>query len=139
MPPELARSSAAQGLNVADAVLVPVGPGTGAWVIPGATQVCIFDDTGAGGCGSPTIGPGSAAAGGLFMWSGPSSVGQYSILGLAPDGNSTVTLSLGNGSHQTLPVVNNVYSVSGLPAAPTEVELKDAAGAVEMLSIGQGA
>lgn len=136
MPPELARSSADQGLDVADAVLVPVGPGTGTWVIPGATQVCIFDNTGAGVCNSPTSGPGSPAAGGFLMRSGPSRLGRYSILGLVPDGNHTVTISLGNGSRRTVPVVDNVYSVSGLPAAPTAVELKNAAGADKIVTIG---
>lgn len=135
MRPELARTSAAQGLNVADAVLVPTGPGAGTWVIPGATQVCIFDNTGAGVCNSPTSGPGAPTAGGFYMHS-TSRSGKYSILGLVPDGNRTVTISLGDGSRRTVPVVDNVYSVSGLPAAPTAVELKDAAGAIKTIAIG---
>jgi hypothetical protein len=137
MRPELARTSAAQGLNVADAILVPIGPGTGTWVIPGATQVCIFDDTGSGVCNSPTDGPGAPTTGGFYMRSSPGSLGGgYGILGLVPDGNNTVTLTLSDGSSRTVPVVNNVYSVSGLPAAPTAVELKDATGAVKTVTIG---
>jgi hypothetical protein len=109
-----------------------VAVGNGVWVVPGAQQVCISSG-GGGGCQSPTSGPGpSADEGGLFVTQGPSVEQQNTIFGLAPDGNSTVTIGFAGDSSQRVPVVDNVYAADG--PDPVSITLRNASGSLTTLN-----
>ncbi|HLJ03471.1 MAG TPA: hypothetical protein VKT31_08520, partial [Solirubrobacteraceae bacterium] len=47
------------------------------------------------------------------------------VWGLAPDGNPTITIVLASGARRAVPVLDNVYSVTGRIRA---INLRDAAG-----------
>jgi hypothetical protein len=84
--------------------------GPGLWITPGSRGLCISDPQ-AGDCGKLT----TRAADGI-IGGGTSDGHQQSISGLVPDGNSTITLVLADGTRKTVPVVDhNVYeaTVSG--------------------------
>jgi hypothetical protein len=148
IPPYVALSLTRQGLNVAAARYVPVGGG--AWVLAGGNLVCIFDGAWAGVCGPLSTGPGAANNGGLLMTSGartavtsgpsanpttgPTSSSQDSIIGLAPDGNSSVTVGFGDGSTQRVSVASNVYFASG--QSPSSVTMVNAAGNFTDVTLG---
>lgn len=111
-------------LNVAQAQFSESG---GVWIIPGSTKVCIFSAASGGWavCDSASTGVRPVTAGGLFMTTGPYPE-QNRIVGLAPDGNTSVTVSFSNGSSQTVPVLDNVYVASGI--GPLAISMKEANG-----------
>ena len=59
------------------------------------------------------------------------------VVGLAPDGNSTVTLKLSDGSSRTVPVFQNVYVVHTYRIIRT-VTLRDSAGRLETWDVPDG-
>jgi hypothetical protein len=111
-------------LNVAQARFVPYPGTTGFWVIPGSRGVGIANGTYGGGA-NPLSGPGSALSGGMIG----TSFGSHgeTVHGLAPDGNRTVTVVLAGGATRTVPVIDNVYSITLHPQA-VSVIMKDSAG-----------
>jgi hypothetical protein len=122
--PAAARSLAGQGVNVARARFVNIGGGV--WVIPGRDQVCLKNGDG-GSCGPVLTGPAPAEDGGMFFSTG------HRLIGLAPDGNSTVTLEKVHG-REVVRVVDNVYlgSTVGLRA----ISLRNASGRLTSFSLG---
>jgi hypothetical protein len=111
-------------LNVAQARLVPYPGTTGFWVIPGSRGLGMANANYGGGA-SPLAGPGSALSGGMIGTSFGSN--GETLHGLAPDGNPTVTVVFAGGATRTVPVIDNVYSITLHPQA-VSVIMKDAAG-----------
>lgn len=127
LPSAVAASLASvpQQLNVAAARFIvtgsapattPIGKSTGVWLVPGAQGVCVFDADFGGTC-SGLAGPGSPASGGLRATSSTGD-GTETVMGLVPDGNTSVSVVMSDGSVDQASVVDNVYSitVSGVPA-----------------------
>jgi hypothetical protein len=71
-------------------------------------------------------GTSDALSGSLFV-EGPRVYGHRTVIGLAPDGNRTVTVLLRNGRRRTARVVHNVYSIV-VPASARTIVLRNAAG-----------
>jgi hypothetical protein len=97
------------------------------WIVPGSTEVCLDNSAlkpggGAGGiCGTIAAFEQRGLAG-----TTESASGSPVVLGLVPDGNTSVGVTNANGTKDTVPVANNVYEItSGDPVSAT---LKNAAG-----------
>jgi hypothetical protein len=116
-------------VNVAQARFVPASNG-GVWVVPGSDGVCVVqnDSDTTTGCGTTT----QADNGDLIQTTSAGGSPNY-VLGLAPDGNSSVTVAFANGSVESVPVTDNVYEAAG--AGMTAVTLTTAAGAHVTLSL----
>lgn len=112
LPVRVAAGIASNGfaVNVMQAVKVPSGGGV--WLVPGNNAACIVGNGPAfvTACAPLTGTPGAAESGGLlFTDSAAKGEAPDSIVGLAPDGNTRVTLRLSDGSTKTVPVMDNVY------------------------------
>ena len=113
------------GLNVTQARFVPY-PGTpGLWVIPGASGVSMAPLAGPGGGAGDNVPVSMALSGGMISTSCCSR--DETVQGLVPDGNPTVTVMLAGGATRTVPVIDNVYSVTATEKV-VSVIAKDAAG-----------
>jgi len=122
----------------ADAQEVSVSATASAWIVPAATGLCEYDpapvswvegaDGGPGGfAGCSSV---SAVDSGNDVNNEFGPDGQQRVVGLAPDGNSTVTMTATDGLSETVPVIDNVYVAYGTSTAPwVSVTLDDAAGA----------
>jgi hypothetical protein len=98
------------------------------WVIPGSTEVCLMANAIRPG-GSPGGICGSIAAveqRGIAETT-ESASGSPVVLGLVPNGNSSVEVTNVDGTKETLPVTNNVYEITS--GDPVSVTLKNASGA----------
>ena len=94
-------------------------PEGAAWVVPGAGHVCVIgiSKTAAGGeishpaSGGESCAPNAGIAEGAVMSYGGSSRGVESVfvVGLVPDGVSTVTATAADGRTTSIPVYENVY------------------------------
>jgi hypothetical protein len=99
------------------------------WVVPGSTEVCLMhealtpQDVPGGVCGSI-----QAAEHGLAVTS-EDAAGAPVILGLAPDGNTSVKVTNADGTTESVPVTNNVYEIAS--GEPISVTLKEASGVSE--------
>ncbi|MGP0103523.1 MAG: hypothetical protein ACLPUT_18115 [Solirubrobacteraceae bacterium] len=127
--------SAEYKLEPAEAQYVALSGGSHAWVIPGTAGACLFVQgsparESAGTCGSVT----HADAGMIMLVTTDQSTGVKEIFGLAPDGNSSVSLTGSDGSTVQVPVVSNVYdaptsassqslTVRGADGEPTVIPL----------------
>ena len=119
-------------LDPIDAVQAPQ-LGDRFWVLPGADSVCLehlnTNQPGvsvSGGCATAS----GADAGNLIAWNVDQTTHTVTVWGLAPDTNTTVTVTLANGSSRTIPVNNDMYGITLRPG-PTmyrAVTLRDAAG-----------
>lgn len=142
----------AHGLNMSDAVWVAPRGGPGTWVVPGTNGVCLLDTQFNQVC-QGLRGRGSPASGGFVGIDGPPvaphqvttktgpnsysvklvgsstapPAGTYTVTGLVPDGNTSVVLTLHNGTTASAQVTDNVYSVQ-VGAPPTSVTTKDSSG-----------
>lgn len=126
--PPASLSAMPWGLDVANARFVQIGDPVGAngvWVVPGSRGLCIIDPTNGGTCGGLS-GPASPDSGGFRVTS--STETAETVTGLAPDGNSTVSVALADGNTMTVPVVNNIYSVTLNGSTATAVTVRDASG-----------
>ncbi len=105
------------------------------WFVPGARNVCIgalWTDNRAGrpavsgGCGSVA----SANDGNMIIWHVDQLARTVTVWGLAPDTNTTVTVTLAGGSTRTVSVENNIYSLTMRPGPGMyrSVTLRDATG-----------
>ncbi len=125
LPSGIAASVATNGFvqtDVANARFVSVG--SGVWVVPGSNGACLVNNDAGTSTGCLTLG--GVDGGGLFQMD--LSAGKpVSILGLAPDGNSSVTLAFADGTTRDVPVVDNVYEATG--AGMTTVTLDSTSGA----------
>lgn len=128
------------GLNVGQTRFVALG-GTeppvngwphGIWVIPGTNGLCFEDTQGAGGCANLT-GPGSPDTGHFVMSSGGSGVEW--ITGVVPDPNHSVSVVLVDSRTQTVPVIDNAFSVE-VRGHAVELITKNAAGQTTTMRLG---
>jgi hypothetical protein len=130
MPLRIQGSVASQpgDLNVAQAAYVVSASGEAFWVVPGSNAACLVADspTYPTTCG-PISGAGSPSSGNFTEVEGQFGANAETVIGLAPDGNSTVQVLTNSGGSVTVPVTNNVYAatVSGEGIA---VALRDASG-----------
>ncbi len=113
LPHDDAASLAQQGgygINVSQARFVRAG-GRGFWVVPGSHGICLVGPIPGAltECGGLT-GRGSPGGGGFAGGSAGRRV--RSLDGIAPDGDSSVTVVLADGTVKHVPVVGNVYSVT---------------------------
>jgi hypothetical protein len=97
------------------------------WVVPGGTTICVVVGT-----TGPTSVPSSACGSisvaeqrGLAI-STENSNGAPIVIGLAPNGNTSVEATNTDGTTETIPVANNVYEIT--TGRPDAVTLNDASG-----------
>ena len=125
------------GLAVGDLTATTIA-GFQIWVIPGSSGTCMFvkdpvwaREPDAGDC----VPNGMAIAGDLSpMLIGQ---GQETVIGLAPNGNSCVTLTTGTGTSVSAQVSSNVY-VAQATRLQTAT-LKNASGTVRTIYVPDGA
>lgn len=95
------------------------------WVVPGTTEVClIYGPMPEGGYGGvcDTI---AAAAHGLAVYTEGAGHDPI-VIGLVPNGNTSVQVTNADGSKESVPVANNVYEIVGHD--PSTVNLMEASG-----------
>lgn len=121
------------GLNVDQARFVPYPGSSGEWVIPGAHGVSLAAQLpcqrrsrrpicgGFAGGDAPT----SMVLSGRMIGASFGASGE-TVNGLAPDGNSSVTILLAHGARRTIPVIDNVYSLT-IPPQAVKVIMSNAA------------
>ena len=112
----LAQRFASYGIDPSAAQYVPVGVGDiqGVWLVPGLNGICMVTSSALPGGGSGYGGgchPTAVATQGQLMGTAISASGNDLVVGVAPDGNATATVTMNNGSVQTVPVHGNVYAV----------------------------
>jgi hypothetical protein len=122
------------GLNFAQARFVQTGTGLpadkigpGVWVVPGSRGVCVMLAPGVGGTCSGPGQPASPDSGGLRFVAGDLHARHLLYGGLVPDGNRTVAIVLANGTTRTVPVVDNLYSITVSGRAVALID-RDSAG-----------
>ncbi len=114
------------GLNITQARFVPY-PGTpGLWVIPGSHGVSMAQIRPDGVGGGNNVPVSMALSGGMITTTCCTPPGE-TVWGLVPDGNRTVTVVLAGGAIRTVPVIDNVYSIT-VTGRVTAIIGKDAGG-----------
>jgi hypothetical protein len=117
------------------------------WVLPGSSGVCLIamDIVGPGvGSGGMCDATQTALSGDIFNdWHGVCAndhstgrvdcVREMTVVGFAPDGNTTVTVTDADGSTRQIPVSSNVYKVTG--GDPSSITLRDATGTLTTVPI----
>jgi hypothetical protein len=86
--------------------------GVDAWLVPGNGSLCLVTNDGAS-CGPDA----TLIKYGLAAESGSGS-GAQSVTGIVPDGVTSVTITLANGSRQDTTVVDNGYAATADAASP---------------------
>jgi hypothetical protein len=118
-----------------DPDLARYAPAANTWVLPGSTGVCLITYGIVGpGVGSGTCASDSTALAGdfvSFQHKYPDS--DIALVGLAPDGNTTVTVTDANGTTRQIPVTDNIYVVTG--GNPASITLLTASGATTKIGI----
>lgn len=115
------------GVNPSEAVFA--GGTYPTWVVPGSSKVCLV----AGATGPHSV-PSSMCS--PISWAEQHGLAIVTeregrlpvILGLAPDGNSSVQVAEADGATQSVPVVNNVYEIIG--GSPKSVTIRGTSGAL---------
>lgn len=107
---------ATYGANPSRAGETTVGPASDdVWLVPGTYGACLVDVEGPQGAGSNCNSTRAVDAGGLWTLDtipyGTGGAMTKVLLGAAPDGNTSVTISWTDGGTTVVPVINNVYSV----------------------------
>lgn len=111
-------------------------PAADTWILPGSSGVCMVV---IGVVGPPPIGSGSCAptslalSGDFFGRWQKWPTHEFWMVGLAPDGNTMVTVNEADGSTSEVPVTDNLYVVAG--GDPSSVTLRDASGALTTVPI----
>jgi hypothetical protein len=121
------------GVNASEAVFA--GGTYPTWVVPGANEICLV----AGTTGTHGV-PSSIC--GAISWAeqhGLAIVTEHDkqlpvVLGLAPNGNSSVQVTEADGATQSVAVINNVYEIVG--GNPKSVTLKGLSGALWHRAVG---
>jgi hypothetical protein len=98
------------------------------WVVPGSTEICLMANaTKPGGSPGGICGSIAAVEQRGIAETTESASGSPVVLGLVPNGNTSVDVTNANGTKETVPVTNNVYEItSGDPVSAT---LRNASGA----------
>jgi hypothetical protein len=137
-PPGIIPFHNVHGLDLLRAGETTVGPGHApVWLVPGSNGACLvnLEDRAEGEiAGSVCNTTGSVDAG--YLWTNdwvpsysPDKSGARVLIGVAPDGNSSVTINWTGGGSTVLPVTDNVYSVPlGGHSGWTSVTLRDSSG-----------
>lgn len=108
------------GLNVA--LAHPVGANSGAWLIPGNGQLCLWITNAGGRSGGTTCATTAAAAAGELAISRMSQAGVQHVVGVVPDGTTSVSIE-----GQSLPIEHNGWeAVTG--SQPTTATITTASG-----------
>jgi hypothetical protein len=119
-------SSAEVGLDPGGARFV--GGTYPAWVVPGTNGVCIVSSGVVGpGVADSVCGTTAVADAGRLAKVSATPAGVPVVVGLAPNGNTAVTVDETTGSRREVPVVNNAYEIVG--GAPGTVSLRGTSGA----------
>jgi hypothetical protein len=132
----LADLGSAYGANPAQAGETVVGPGKDdVWLVPGSTGACLVDRDGPQAAGSGCNDAGAVEDGKLWTLDtiqyGTGGARTKVLLGSAPDGNASVTVSWSDAATTVAPVTDNIYSVPiGSHTGWKSVTLKNSAGAV---------
>ncbi len=94
------------------------------WIAPQGNQLCIIQSGVVGpGVADSVCGPAQDALGGKLIKVSSTPSGEHVVVGLAPDGNSAVTLTETNGATRSVPVHENTYeSIGGHPSSVTLTE-----------------
>jgi hypothetical protein len=124
LPAAVAQGMSSQGMDPNAAVFV--GGTFPAWVVPGASEVClVVGTTGPNSVPSADCATIAASESGLALVT--RSAGQPVVLGLVPNGNTSVQVTNTNGTKESIPVTNNVYEIT--KGKPSSVTLRGASGA----------
>jgi hypothetical protein len=113
-------------------------PSADTWIQAGTSGLCtdVIGVVGPPPIGSGSCAPSSLALAGDYFDSWPSTwphTHVFKLVGLAPDGNTAVTVTDTDGSNRQVPVTNNVYVVTG--GHPSSVTLRDASGTLTTVPI----
>jgi hypothetical protein len=102
-----------------------------AWVVPGSGSVCLISESQNGLEGGAACMPDEAADAGQLVQlaSSEAAPGQVLLSGLVPDGVSSVTVGLADGSRSVLAVHEDVYAAE-LRGSVREVQFTSRRGAV---------
>jgi hypothetical protein len=105
------------------------------WILPGSSGACLIALGVAGhGVSSGVCNSAQAALSGeLVVRTGSSRGAVNTLVGLAPDGNATVTITDADGSTRQVPVSDNVYKVTG--GHPSAIIEHDSSGAITTLPL----
>jgi hypothetical protein len=125
-------------LATGDATAVPnTVRGLNLWVVPGSTGVCFADTTLSYALPSGSCSPNEQVLAGKFVSVLKSPVGHPDgevIMGLAPNGNATVKLTLADGTSNTVPVTENAYVAETSQQIRT-VTLRNSAGTLTTVTV----
>ena len=128
------------GLAVGDATAITNSVGSYIWLVPGTSGTCLEWTNPAvprgGGGGGDCVPNSMAAAGELSPLLGLTN-GEDIVIGLAPNPNTTVTLTTADGSSQSAPVYDNVYAAEA-PQAFNAVTLATSSGAATTRMVPDG-
>ncbi len=136
------RVEARYALNLSLAQNASAG-GRGIWVVPGAYGACLAEqidptiDVYATVC-APTT---AVEAGQLYQMprirpaTTPAAAVPLTVVGLAPDGNQTVTFVNRDGTSQEVPVVGNVYVATSSSTGPATLKLLNASGSTVAIKL----
>jgi hypothetical protein len=104
-------------LDLTQAVEAPARGTEPVWMVPGKTGVCLVNAEGDGGsvAGAQCNSVGAASDGELWTVDsvpfGPAARATQALIGVAPDGNATVTVNWNDAAPSVIPVISNVYDV----------------------------
>lgn len=127
---------ATRGANPAQAGETTVGVAQDpVWLVPGSTGACLVDVEGPQGAGSGCNNTNAVDDGQLWTLDtipyGTGGAMTKVLLGVAPDGNTSVTVSWAGGGTTVVPVINNFYSVPiGTHSGWRSVTLRNSQGTI---------
>lgn len=129
-PGEMPDRVSQWGLAVGDATAITNSLGFDLWVVPGSTGTCFVytmrsepQVVGAGNCAPNAMVLTGGLVSGLYSPDGS----EETLIGLVPDGNSSVMVTRTDGSTESVPVSQNVYIVQGASGLAS-VTFRDASG-----------
>lgn len=126
LPAGVAEGMSSSRPGVAPSKAVFAGGVYPTWVVPGSAEVCLVAGTiGPRSVPSSVCGPIAKAEAGLALMT-ETDAGQPVVLGLAPNGNTSVKVTNADGTTENVPVTNNVYEIAS--GKPSTVRLKAASG-----------
>ena len=123
----------APGLDIGAAVFT--GGKVPTWVVPGASDVCVVL-----GASSPTgvpsadCGPAATVEQYGLRLTTTSADGNSLLVGLAPDGNPSVSIQESSGATRAIAVIDNVFEVEG--GEPRSVTMRTPSGQQLTLALG---
>ncbi|MGH2916411.1 MAG: hypothetical protein ACRDMX_15635 [Solirubrobacteraceae bacterium] len=125
---------ATYGADPSQVAQTTVGPGNvDVWLVPGSAGACLVDVEGPQGAGSGCNRASAVGAGDLWTLDtvpyGTDGAKTKVLLGAAPDGNTSVTISWADGGSTIVPVTDNIYSVPiGSHTGWTSITMNSASG-----------